>query len=242
MKLPNRAVAGLLGASCVLAHQASSWDALPNMSACPDSVDSLGYSPGSWTFAHDIALPLSCAHRPKLLYFSTNNVLEGADDHRPAYAATTYRGSRLKMRAMGPYAFGNPAPGEKTASVNFKIGWRTGGTGPITPQAVTAATQIQDFIGHADSANVTTAFAHYGNTVVGIYAGRGIVNRGFATGALGDFVHHVETVGMSQTLLFQHCGGGLSSDVTMGIVADTSGGLAALNAANDIVRSWEKAE
>jgi hypothetical protein len=212
------------------------------MSTCPGSIDTLGYRPGNWTFSHDIALPLLCDYMPKLLYFSMQNSVEDTDDHRPVYAATTYRGSRLKMSAMGVYAFGAPGPDETTASLDMQMGWKDGDTDPITPQVVTAATQIQDFIGAATSVNSTVAFAHYGNAVVGIYAGRGIVNRGFAVGALGDFISRVETNGMSQTLLFQRCGNGLSSDVTMGIVADTSGGLKALNTVKDMVSHWRRAE
>lgn len=85
------------------------------MSTWPESIDTLGYRPGNWTFSHDIAFPLSCDYMAKLLYFSMQN-------SRPVYAATSYRGSRLKMRSMGVYAVGAPGSDETTASLDMQMG------------------------------------------------------------------------------------------------------------------------
>ncbi|TPX06880.1 uncharacterized protein E0L32_002376 [Thyridium curvatum] len=109
-------------------------------------------------------------------------------------------------------------------------------------QVVSAATEIQFYMSNTTELGPNTFFAHYGEAVVGVYAGAGLDKRGVALGVLEDFVRHVEANGISKRLVFQSCEANRSSEVALGIVADTSGGLTALASVLRSVAAWSEGQ
>lgn len=95
-----------------------------------------------------------------------------------------------------------------------------------------AAQEIQFSLLHETSGqfNTTALFSQYRDSVVGIFVGGRISNRGVALRGVQQFIDHIlyEASGISKTLLIQHCGPSVDLDHVFGIIADTTLGVSGI--------------
>ncbi|KAL4997043.1 hypothetical protein BDV10DRAFT_186556 [Aspergillus recurvatus] len=83
----------------------------------------------------------------------------------------------------------------------------------------------------------TTAFSYSGNSLVGLYAGHGVLHSDAATTALQHFTQHLEAQETIGRVLLQYYG--VKSNKVLGIVDDTSGDFQAVQR---IMRNWNEAK
>ncbi|KAL1954115.1 hypothetical protein VTO42DRAFT_1739 [Malbranchea cinnamomea] len=128
-----------------------------------------------------------------------------------------------------------------------ELGWngsRSNKRGP-RGQALGATRALQSHLLHgidACESTSTAIFAHYGKTVVGMYAGARFQNQGIAGTLLNQFVEHIRKEGMPTSLTMQLCGGkDRTADFVFGIMADTTPGIRGLTNVQRAVAAWSNA-
>ncbi|CAI4213627.1 unnamed protein product [Parascedosporium putredinis] len=112
----------------------------------------------------------------------------------------------------------------------------------LSGQVYTAASELKSYLAHAPAGNVTTLYAHYGRSVVGIYVGARVYTPLAAIAAVGAFANHVREHGIGKSLAMQYCGEGILGGTVVGVFASTAGGVAALGAAQQALVSWDKGQ
>ncbi|KAL0943521.1 chitinase [Colletotrichum truncatum] len=93
----------------------------------------------------------------------------------------------------------------------------------------------------SDDSNTTAIFAHYGDSVVGLYVGGQFQKRLLAATLLQQVFGFVKQDGQFDSLIVQACGPTTPSDFTVGLVVDTRG-LKAFSAAQNALRQWSGAQ
>lgn len=154
--------------------------------SCPESCEIAGDNPTNWTQYHDIDRLLSCKRRPKFLDLTVHTHL-GSGKHNVIRACSTFRGEEVENEVVetaidiekGVSVAELSSDVETTVDLQMA---RVAATKPvIAEQVITAAKEIQaSLLNETSGAGSTMLFANYGDSVVGVYVGSRIRNRGAA--------------------------------------------------------------
>lgn len=219
--------------------------------SCPEACEVAGDNPSNWTQYHDIDRLLSCNRKPKLLDFTLHTLLEDGKQN-VIRACSTFRGEEVEQEVVETAIDIKNGAGvaELSSDVETTISLqmaRVKATRPvIAEQIITAAKEVQvSLLNETTSSKSTVLFAHYGDSVVGVYVGGRIRNRGVALTAVQRFIDHLdkeEFAKASQTFLIQLCGKGIDADYVLGVIGDTTPGMAGLSIVQRAVKSWSEAK
>lgn len=215
---------------------------IPRLSNCPIAIEDAGSTRSNWTVMHRVESLLPCTS-PKLLDFPLYTPIL---DHRTDIyirAVTSTEGAAANLNDT------IAAPPESSSwaadtGVNFQFSQEPADAGvdSLSGQVYTAASELKTYLAHAPAGNVTTLYAHYGRSVVGIYVGARVYTPFAAIAAIGAFANHVRERGIGKSLVMQHCGEGIPGGTVVGVFASTAGGVAALAAAQQALVSWDKGQ
>jgi len=205
---------------------------------CPARCINNGISPSNWTVYHHTSR-LAWCNETMLLDFTIYNSLDDPNTHKSIRTCTTESNSdtfqgQLSPKTSCPFAVKNPV--EVSAAV--EMAWVDSSTSGNSDQAVAAAQQVQNFWTANTEASCHSAivFGYSGQAVVGIYAGAEIKNQPFTNTILQNFIDHIQSEGLSESLLVQLCqADNRGSDYAFGIVANTNSSLSSVQ---NIVRTW----
>ncbi|KAL6230525.1 hypothetical protein BDW75DRAFT_244726 [Aspergillus navahoensis] len=119
----------------------------------------------------------------------------------------------------------------------FEIGWWDTPRSS-TPAGIKAAVEeAQTILSTSNNTKSTTAFTSSGNSLVGQYAGHGMLHSDAATTAVQQFTEYLDSEDALGGVLLQYCG--VNSNKGLGIVVDTTGDFATVQS---IVRDWNEAK
>jgi GH18 family chitinase len=132
-----------------------------------------------------------------------------------------------------------PASSEKFKSeeVSLELGWWDLPSSSSTVAVKAAVEDARKALLASTNNKSTTAFSYSGNSLVGLYAGHGVLHSDAATTALQHFTQHLEAQETIGRVLLQYCG--VNSNKALGIVVDTSGDFQAVQR---IMRDWNEAK
>jgi hypothetical protein len=115
----------------------------------------------------------------------------------------------------------------------------------VPDQAFIAGTLIKGALLREDERRVknmsgVTVYAHYGNSVVGVWIGNNFDIQEFANRPLDEFIEAIRDRGIGQSLQNQLCNRNSSASATFGIIADTSPGVKAFQVVRNAVMTWSQ--
>ncbi|KFY18212.1 hypothetical protein V492_00069 [Pseudogymnoascus sp. VKM F-4246] len=217
----------------------------PCPAACGPSLH-----PDDWTVYHS-AERLAACEEPMLLDF---NVYNPIDDHttdvtiRACTAGDSnsninsfLKAPPIDSKANGRIVRRNESLLHYQSSDAIEIketievaSWGSGNSSK-TADITAAAQQIQRYLEDSSAADTTILFGYARGTLIGVYSGSKMENKGAASVVLQKFIDHVETEGFPEHQVVQLCGGDRDSDYVLGIVADTSGNF---SLAQKAVTTW----
>lgn len=211
-----------------LAHAVASpsddvWSRL--LSPCPRDCSETS-SPAEWAVYESLD-QLSTCNQTTRVAFSLYNPSSGIR------ACSTSAGVLPVKAAIADTSNKNFAAEE----VTLEIGWWNTQTSSKPAGVRTAVEDVQKALLASENNASTTAFSYSGNSLVGLYAGQGILHSDAATTALQHFTKYLETQDTIGRVLLQYCG--VNSNKGLGVVVDTTGEFAAVQR---IMRDWNDAK
>ncbi|KAJ4318853.1 hypothetical protein N0V84_006667 [Fusarium piperis] len=208
------------------------------LNVCPPFITEAGPDPSNWTLFSSLDDALACNHKPRLLDFTIHYPLRASGPGNVVRACTSFQGELLNLTDVQSLS---TAALTATAKHELQIAWDDTDERVITPQAITAVKELQNFLLTEIAANKSSIFVHYGDTAVGIYLGEGISPATVATDVVGPMVEHIWNSSMPRRLAVELCNSELNSDYTVGIMVDTTPGPASLINVQSAVSSWSNA-
>ncbi|KAK2746207.1 hypothetical protein FQN57_003329 [Myotisia sp. PD_48] len=224
--------------------------------ACPIPCNRAGDNSSTWTQYHNANQLLACKGKPKMLDFSIRTPLDRVDKPSIIRACTSFEGEKLGSQVSQLVCLINSNANDggirslgKSATMHLDVAW-TNTTKPVIPdQVMTAAKEVQAALFHESTNKSSYIVSHYGDSVVGMYVGARIGQRGIATTVVQNFVDLLTSSEageqQTQTLVLQHCakdGKGIDSDYVVGMIGDASRGLSSLVMVQRAMEMWSKAQ
>ncbi|KAA8646796.1 uncharacterized protein ATNIH1004_005471 [Aspergillus tanneri] len=144
------------------------------------------------------------------------------------------------VSSHSPSAKAAQAPASKkfeSQEVSLELGWWNTPTSSSPVGAKAAVEEAQRALLTSSNNKSTTAFSYSGNSLVGLYAGHGVLHSDAATTVLQHFTQYLESQKTIARVLLQYCG--VNSNKALGIVVDTTGDFSAVQR---IMRDWNEAK
>ncbi|KAI1739462.1 glycoside hydrolase superfamily [Xylaria scruposa] len=221
---------------------------------CPRSC-SENPSQADWTSYYSVDRLTVCGE-PMLLTFATFYDLEDPDTLLKIRTCTagdaeTSVNALTEASITESVASSSPPPVcYEAAPVNATAEWitwapshgrRNTNSSGSYEDILTSLRNTQTFLKDALNCEESIVYGYSRGTVVGVYAGPKIQNRGIATGFVQDTIDRLVAAnkGAPSRMVAQVCGGDLNSDNHLGIVIDPFGDLAW---AQKALRSWSEAK
>lgn len=129
----------------------------------------------------------------------------------------------------------------KTNATVELLSWKSKTSSGNGARIFTSLRNSQNFLEDEINSGETVIYGYFKGTLVGIYIGSQLQNKGIATGFIQDVIDRLPTsnsVPYTKRTLAQVCGTGLHSNSHVGVVIDPEGDLAWAQRA---VRSWAEA-
>jgi chitinase len=226
----------------VQAQDTASYDPYSLAARCPFPC---GDDRNDWAQYHDIHQLDSC-NRTVLLDLNLYNKVDDPKPHvsiRSCAAQGSSPASVLKRRQIFSFASNSNSTNSSITAFNIQNQttniqnlWQTGGSaGGAAVSAVALA--LADHIRTEKIKGPTILFAKTGNAILGVYAGRQIEKKSVSEIIL-DFAKRAANNNVRQAAA-QICDSNRLSTQILGIFADTTGNLAAVQ---DALRGWNDAE
>ncbi|KAI0096415.1 glycoside hydrolase superfamily [Nemania sp. FL0031] len=178
---------------------------------------------------------------------SPNSRTSGSSDNAEAYKSRIARRYDAADPESPPPVCREAVPVNATAeSITWSQshGRRSAGEAGSHDDIITSLRSTQTFLKDAVNCEESIIYGYTRGTVVGVYAGPKIQNRGIASGLVQETIDRLTAAankgnGAPTRQVTQVCGGGRNSDHVVGIVVDPFGDLAW---AQKALRSWSEAK
>ncbi|KAJ5804625.1 uncharacterized protein N7518_000928 [Penicillium psychrosexuale] len=195
------------------------------LSPCPRDCSETS-SPAEWAVYNSL-YQLSTCNQTTRVAFSLYNPSSGIR------ACSTSTGV-LPVKAAITDILSKEFAAEK---VTLEIGWWDTQTASSPAGVRSAVEDVRKALLTSENNASTTAFSYSGNSLVGLYAGQGILHSDVATIALQHFSQYLETRDTIGRVVLQSCG--VNSNKGLGIVVDATADLATVQR---IMRDWNEAK
>ncbi|KAH8803575.1 hypothetical protein F5884DRAFT_509641 [Xylogone sp. PMI_703] len=200
---------------------------------CPDVCSDLGSNPSNWTYLHDTQKFDSCN---ETIIFDLNLYNNIADPK----THTTIRSCTVDS------SFGSSSTRSAVSCGNFtatnasvEVAWS--GESVALSQGLLSevfSPLKSQLVNSQSTCGSKIIFSKLNNVIVGVYAGSNVASPNSIDGLLQQLNNQAMTNGLGDTTVIQHCGKGINSNYTMGIVVSTNGDLGSAQAA---LQSWSNA-
>ncbi|KAL4896950.1 glycoside hydrolase [Aspergillus ambiguus] len=201
------------------------------LNACPAPCENLNH-PTGWT-TYNRVNRLSACNETMLVDFALHNPLDNPKTTTKLYACTTTGDKDAQVKEVDTSSC--VATREIEVSMDFAT---SGGSAPESSSKVVAALrQVQNRLRTEKDCTRSAMFGYAQKAVVGLFIGGKVQHDAVADSIIEKLIKQIEAEGPSERLVLQHCGA--ASDYVVGIAADLTGGLPAVQHA---VQQWSKAE
>lgn len=237
--LPVTLLSQLFGPTLVLGG--SSYSLKPTK-RCADECLSTGENPARWSTFPLTGYFESCVWSPALFTYDINSATHNYNRTTMINACVDF-GEDLPTVIPSLKSNGRIAATQINAETSFIVS--NDPQRVIPDQAVFSGLLIQSSLLRNEKSNISygngiATYAHYGNTVVGIWIGDNFDQGEFTTTVLDDFIGSVNHHGIGQTLQTQLCLRNGTGAASYGIIADTSFGIKAFSTVRNSVRAWSQ--
>ncbi|KAJ5116978.1 hypothetical protein N7456_001326 [Penicillium angulare] len=205
------------------------------ISRCPASCSESGNNPSNWTVYHSVDR-LSWCNETMLLDFVLFNSLSSGNTQK-SIRACTVDGDNTTLHADSVSCETNKNnAATKSVTDSLKISQTTSTqSASEMSDIVTVTEELESYIQQQFSCNTTSVFAISGKVAVGIYVGSQIQRQGLTDSVVKEFITALKESTSPERFLLQLCSDDRSSRYGVGIIADATGDLSAVQNA---VQKW----
>ncbi|PLB51186.1 glycoside hydrolase [Aspergillus steynii IBT 23096] len=199
---------------------------------CPAPCGGSDNPSSAWTTYSEIDTLAAC-NETVLLDFAIYNPLDHSESSTRLYACTP-ESKRTEKRGQSK---SQSCPTTNTTDAVMELAWSGSRNADKLPAVLDALEQVRKRISGSGSCDTEIVFGYSQETAVGVYIGSKVEHTQIAESQAQKFIEHLERNGVTDQTMIQHCG--VDADYTVGIVADTTGDLAAVQ---KVVRGWDSAQ